>query len=412
MIFFDKLRIASLWLIGVLACICKWDPAVMPKSFVFLVCLLPCFIIFFHIIKIGQIKKSFLGLWYGSFFILVLFSLLYTANHVDAIDIVRRCFLGFVLAFSASQLVENSSDLKCILKGIALGAFITLFVTLKMETDRMGVTRMGNVTCGAATAYSGLLVVGIISLFILNQIEKKRVYVLGMLVLFVGIILSGSRMPLLIVGGCFVGFKIIESESIEEMIANVIKVIIIIVASVYAVMTNPILYDIAGKRFKTMLESVQYGLDEENDSSLNQRHEMKIEALRLWSTSPIHGHGVNSFWVLSPAHNGRASSHCGYTEILCSFGTLGFILFYWPFLKSLINIRLKLDLKMSFDVVLVAMLLVDWQGGLFDNCLYIVFLYVLFQYVKFLELEEKKHSLLFERQSFKKNPDMKFYLKK
>jgi O-antigen ligase len=399
MILFDKVRITSLWLIGVLACICRWDPAVISKSLVFLVCLCLCLVIFFHIIKKGQIKKSFFLQWYGSFFIFVLFSLLYTANHIDANDIVRRCFLGFVLGFVASQLVELPTDLKCIMKGLVLGSLITLGVTLKMEADRIGLMRMGNVTCGAATAYSGILLIGMICLFVLNQIEKYRIYVFGELILLVGIILSGSRMPLLVAGGVFLGFKIVESESIYKTVANVMKVVVVVVVSAYAVMVNPILYDVAGKRFETMLESIQYGTDENTDNSLKERHEMKIEALLLWSRSPIFGQGVNSFWVLSPVHNGRASSHCGYTEILCSFGILGFILFYWPFLKPFAKIaRLKIDLKMSFTVALLAFLITDWQGGYFDSCTHIVFLYVVFQYMQFLEMEEKNtFGLMLER---------------
>lgn len=390
MIFFDKVRIVSLWIIGILACICRWDPAVISKSFVFLVCLFPCLIIFFHIIKKGQIKKNFFWLWYGFFFIFVLFSLLYTANHIDANVIVRRCFLGFVLGFVASQLVESPMDLRCIMKGLVLGSLITLGVTLKMEANSIGLVRMGYVTCGAATAYSGILLIGMICLFILNQIEKYRIYVFGELILLVGIVLSGSRMPLLVVGGVYLGFKLVESASIYKIIVNVMKVAVVVIISVYAVMVNPILYDVAGKRFETMLESAQSGIDKDTDGSLDQRHEMKIEALRLWSRSPIFGQGVNSFWVLSPVHNGRASSHCGYTEILCSFGILGFILFYWPFLKTFSKIAgLKTDLKMSFSVALFAFLITEWQGSNFNCCAHIVFLYVIFQYMQFLELEEK-----------------------
>ena len=145
-------------------------------------------------------------------------------------------------------------------------------------------------------------------------------------------------------------------------------------------MTNPVLYDIAGKRFESMLYSVEHGVDKKSDSSLNERREMKIEALKLWSSSPVFGRGVNSFWVLSPVKNSRASSHCGYTEILCSFGCLGLLLFYWPFLGTIFeSAKLKKNLITSIALVLDMFLVMEWQGGYFDSCTHVLFWFVLFQ---------------------------------
>ena len=387
---FERLRSLSLWLLGILGCVCKWDPAVCPKALVFAACLVPCFMALHQIIKYGRVINNFFSLWYGPFFVLICFSLLYTANNIDANDIVRRCALCFVIGFSASQLSHSPYDLKKIMEGLVVGACVTMLVTLKVESSLIGRGRLGDITCGAATAYSGMLLVGIISLFVLNGIKKSRIYTAVELFLLAGIVLSGSRMPLLIAGLCFCFLKLLETGLTLKMFGNIIKIIAIVGCVGYAVMTNPVLYDVAGKRFESMLYSVEHGIDKENDSSLNERREMKVEALKLWSSSPVFGRGVNSFWVLSPIRNGRASSHCGYTEILCSFGALGLLLFYWPFFKPIKNhLGVKKNMATYLAFVLVVYLVMEWQGGYFDSCAHVLFLFILFQYIRFLNKEKE-----------------------
>lgn len=106
--------------------------------------------------------------------------------------------------------------------------------------------------------------------------------------------------------------------------------------------------------------------------------------------TPIYGHGVNSFWVLSPITNGRATSHCGFTEILCSFGVIGFFLFYWNWFwtiikKSWLNIKTKARNKelSLFTIILIMLFVMEWQTTSFQSATTVSLLAVIFKILKY-----------------------------
>lgn len=384
-------RSFSFWLIGVLSCICKLDPIVMPKIIPFLLCLFPLFVSLLDLFKTSSLKNIFFLKWYGLFFALVLISLLYTANQIDPEVVIRRCSLCFVLGFSLSQLCRSFSEIKKVLLGVVHGAFFTEVMTFSVEFSSIGSSRMGGVTCGAGTCYAGILLVGLFCVLLLSEFEYRKSYVVFGILFFVGIVLSGSRMPLIFSVLGFFAIKVLQGQIKINSVLYMFVFVGVFVAVIYVLMHVPFFVNIIGERIGSMIESFLYGVDSSVDLSLKYREQMKMEALKLWQTSPFWGRGVNSFWVLSPITNGRAPSHCGFTEILCSFGCLGFILFYWPFiknLKSLLHFNLNLETKMK--IILLFLLVMEWQGGYFESSVHIVFCLSLFLYIKFLQIMNSK----------------------
>lgn len=378
MIAANNIRLFMLVLIGILSCICSWDAAVFPKSCLVVLCVLPCFFAFRDIIKRKKVKKMFLK-WYGLFLLLVIISLLYTVNHIDANDVVRRCVLCFGLGFSASQLVNDSSDVKKIMYGMVIGAILTFVVALKLESHLVGLGRLGTQTCGAATGFAEILFLALFCLFFLRT--KTKINLLLQIILFGGILLSGSRMPLVLSMLCYVVIKLIDVGLNRKIFITVIGTGVLVVCVGYAVMNNSVLYGIVGKRIDSTMDTIKYGVDKKNDASLEQRSKMKREALKLWYTAPIIGHGVNSFCELSPVTNKRASSHCGFTEILCSFGLVGFVLFFRPFIVSLK--RLLFNRKDIASIMLLFCLIMEWQSSDFSSCAYILFCFLMLQSIEF-----------------------------
>ena len=156
---------------------------------------------------------------------------------------------------------------------------------------------------------------------------------------------------------------------------------ILVICVGYAVMNNPVLYGIVGKRIDSTFDTIKYGVDKRNDASLEQRSNMKKEALKLWRSAPVLGYGVNSFCELSPVTNHRASSHCGFTEILCSFGIVGFILFFKPFINPLKS--LLFGRKNIASIMLLFCLVMEWQSSDFSSSEYILFCFLMFQMHEF-----------------------------
>lgn len=157
----------------------------------------------------------------------------------------------------------------------------------------------------------------------------------------------------------------------------------------YLLLNVPLLYDIIGNRIETMFTALVNPNNLSVDSSINGRTMMKKEALKLWKASPIYGHGVNSFWVLSPITNLRANSHCGFTEILCSFGLIGFIIYYWHWFwtiikKGWVNIKTKAKNKelSLFTIILMMIFVMEWQTTSFQSATTVSLLAVLFKILK------------------------------
>lgn len=371
MISVKKLRSCALILIGILSCICSWDSEVFPKSILVVLCLLPCALAMRDIVVLKKIEKTFVK-WYGLFLLLVIISLLYTVNHIDANDVVRRCILCFGLVFSASQLVKDFSDIPKIMYGMILGACLTLVVTLKLESHLIGLGRLGNKTCGAATGFAEILFLALFCAFFLRK--KSKIYLLLQIALFGGILLSGSRMPLVLAILCYMIIKLIEVGFSKKLFFTIIGISALVACIGFAVMNNSVLYGVVGKRIDSTMDTVKYGVDKKNDASLEQRSKMKTEAIRLWRQSPIIGYGVNSFCELSPVTNKRASSHCGFTEILCSFGIIGFILFFRPFVYPIKCLFTKK--RNIVPVMLLLCLIMEWQSSDFSTCAYILFVFL------------------------------------
>lgn len=385
MISAKKIRLCMLILVGMLSCVCSWDSEVFPKSVLLVLCSLPCIWAMCDIVKGKGIEMTFVK-WYGAFLLLVLASLLYTVNHIDANDVVRRCILCFGMGFSASQLIKDSSDIQKIMYGVIIGACLTLVTTLKLESHLIGLGRLGTKTCGAATGFAEILFLGLFSVFSLRR--KSKIYLFLQLVLFGGILLSGSRMPLVLAILCYVIIKLMEVGLSKKIFRTIIGMVVLVFCLGYAVMNNPVLYGIVGKRIDSTMDTVKYGVDKKNDASLEQRSEMKKEAMKLWRSAPVLGHGVNSFCELSPITNKRASSHCGYTEILCSFGIVGFVLFFRPFVKPL---KLLIMRRKSLEAVMLLFLLImEWQSSDFAASAYVCFCYVLFCQLRFKQMEQRQ----------------------
>lgn len=121
-----------------------------------------------------------------------------------------------------------------------------------------------------------------------------------------------------------------------------------------------------------MIDTLIYGTASlEYSYSTEVRDEMIKEAFHFFLNNPIFGNGWNYFY----AHTmyGYEYSHCNYTELLCSFGILGTLLFYSKYFSNLFvmikNIHNKFihkDLLVLIFILTVEALLLDWAAVTFS----------------------------------------------
>lgn len=379
------LRKFAVFLTGVFCCIGRWDGAFFPKS----ITTAGVAILFGIMLLLSLRDKKIFCInflkWYGLFYAFLLISLLYTPNHIDADFVVRRCFFIFIMGLCVSQLTINDEFTFLFFKSCRIGAIVTAIVALIVDKNLIGLGRIGGSVCGAPTTFAVTILVGFWCSLILLFLTKKKMYLLEIIFFFVVIVLSGSRMPLCMSFVSTLIFYFIFGKNFFQKFRRFFLLCFFSVFALWSILNIQVLYDNVGYRIETMIIALGNEKKINEDSSLEQRAEMKSAAIKLWKKSPWIGYGVHSFWIVSPVHIDHATSHCGFTEILFSFGIIGFILFYgyWALIlfknfKKLLNARFKNNFLFLYSIMIFMLFVMDWQTDSFTTSSSICFLLVLF----------------------------------
>lgn len=246
---------------------------------------------------------------------------------------MRSLVLIYGLSFVIYECTLNFSRFSLVaavvyvLSSILLASFIffeNLDLILSLNIERIG-DKYGNLnSIGMIFALSLCL-----SLYI-SAIKKKRRYLfflLGLIdLLFAG--LTGSRAAILI-SFCFIAiFSIL-------LIKNKRKTYLIFVLSgvfvlIVLFLTLPVFESLRTRFLDSLISFLSGGMS--GDASSNQRFAMFQEGIILFSMSPIFGNGFESFSVLS---NQLVYSHSNFSEMLCNFGIIGSLIWFYPFYTSL-----------------------------------------------------------------------------
>lgn len=112
------------------------------------------------------------------------------------------------------------------------------------------------------------------------------------------------------------------------------------------------MYLLLGTRVEDFLSSIGVLDMPVVGDSTNIRGDMYVKGMEMWMDSPMFGNGLGAFTAYSGYHT---YSHNTYTEILSSFGLIGFVVFYFlpivTFYKALIyrkeNVFIKIALMLS-----------------------------------------------------------------
>src|SRR5690554_5011804 len=128
------LKFIALFLIGIFACLGRWDGEFFPKLIMAIGVAIPLFISFILFLKEKKIHCIQFIFWYGFFYLFLLFSWTYTANTIDPEIIVRRCFFVLLIGLTITQLINNRNDFIILMKGIIIGALLTAIVVFIVES--------------------------------------------------------------------------------------------------------------------------------------------------------------------------------------------------------------------------------------------------------------------------------------
>lgn len=125
-----------------------------------------------------------------------------------------------------------------------------------------------------------------------------------------------------------------------------------------------------------------------NDQSSIQRFEMFLDGFSMFLRKPLFGFGIRGFWIFSSFTG--AWSHNHFSEILCSYGLIGFVLFHVGFFDSFRGYKYsKTPYKNALMAMIVLFILSMFSIALESQKIYSYLIGVIFA-----GLSTEKHSFL------------------
>lgn len=158
-----------------------------------------------------------------------------------------------------------------------------------------------------------------------NQRKKRIVYYTAFAILSAIVLFSGSRKALIAVVASIILLNTIGLRDKRKIIFAVVIVGALLALGYHFLMTNEVLYATIGRRIETMIEVLFHGGSEKH--SIDLREQYIQVALNLIKEQPFFGVGLGAFQYVSGF---GVYSHCDYTEVACSYGIIGAIIYYLP----------------------------------------------------------------------------------
>ena len=229
--------------------------------------------------------------------------------------------------------------------------------------------------------------------------KEKRGYSIFLIPCVISLAISQSRKALimLIVG---VAFMIVFSNTQKSsLVKKVIRIIIAFftVGILIYVLSQIDIFAGVFSRFKTLFESMN-GQRAEDIRAVYR----KIGMQQFYKT-PILGIGIgNSLELLDSVGQNRTYLHCNFVEILASGGIIGFVIYYWVYVKLLKGLWKYRFYRLSTTnlciVLLLLMLIMDYgmvtyydkQQYLYFMCFFLQLEFIKNDYVKEKYLKVKE----------------------
>lgn len=171
-------------------------------------------------------------------------------------------------------------------------------------------------------------------------IYKKYRRTLLCIVMFIAILLTGSRKGLLV---CilpitlFLLTKFLKSKRMAIKLKIFTISILLSIVTFNLVMKVDIIYDAVGFRIESIYREIVYG-EKSDEGSYNVRQDMVERGLEYFKEKPIIGHGVSNYRYKYKHDVGKETySHNNYIELLVNNGIIGFVLYYLFYFSVIIN---------------------------------------------------------------------------
>lgn len=310
--------------------------------------------------------------WLILFWIYYYLSIIWAQSSSDTLYYLTQTIQIIGLAFCIPNIMKEKKDIKIVLNLILLSVlYASILLIIRTPANHWGTERIGEVIGLYSNALGTRLAISsIIALYLFKDSlrEKNKValiFYFVCLILFVFLnLFTGSRKSLLVSLLGLTSYELLSTKGIKIFL-KFILIILLIYGVFYFIYNNPQMYNIIGRRINAFVTSIVSNSNK--DGSLAERIFYISVAKYLFRLYPILGIGGNNFvtYLRTIDYSHIAYSHNNYYELLSTLGIIGFIIYYYMWVKSLIKLFKIYKLKhnnliLLMLVILVLFILSDW----------------------------------------------------
>lgn len=354
--------------------------------------ILGIYVLFFCILKkfnpvLHFIKSSFF-IWYVIFWLLVII-ITYIQNTQALIDLLKTIVVfstyifGFGILYSDDKM-KSQFKISNMMEIIAvfLSIWILIFeFPLLIQGERIGFSVMIGNPNSAGCLLSAYI------FFIIYQItksekKKKIIHILELILCFAVVLATGSKKAIIM---SVIAFLLLLFKDGHIVPKRVLYFAIIAIIFIAACFTVPTLYDNVGRRFLSLFGELGI-IEFQTDHSSELRVTYSESAIELWKQNIFLGGGYDNFRYNSGYNT---YSHNNYTELLCSVGIIGTLIYYSYHLYIIKKSIFCGNMESIMCLLFIISILIGDVGAVTFS-IYPIYYMILFIISKRLEEFEKK----------------------
>ncbi len=321
---------------------------------------------FYRVLVYQHIYGRPFFVWGAVFISLMFASLFYSPSSELAWRGISAYLIVFAMVGSMIQVTQDYEHLKIILNAFVISAVLISLLSFTLYYNDLFSGQRFDVSGNANDIMVKMLLPVCILIYRCFTEKKQSLFNFILLIPCATVLmLTGSRKGLFIPVVFTVFFIFLNQKS--RILKRGLMTLLILVFIGYLIFQIPELYTAVGQRVEYFIAPLLGSGDTTYFSDL-ARERFRRQALSMFLSSPIIGHGINAFESIYGTY-----SHNNYTELLSSLGLVGFISFYSIYVYCFGQL-LKLRKIMGADKnlndfaisLLIANLFFDWGAVSFD----------------------------------------------
>lgn len=326
----------------------------------------------------GVVKISGATMWYAAILLLSLASALWADYPNKALDIIGRMIQIVLLFFCLSQTYATRRGVERLLKILVFAATAdVLYIFANTPVSKWFISGLGTSATGQnANTISMIITVTSLLTLYLAYYRKQSGYYLFLFLQVTAVVLTSSRKSVLAICIGFVMLVFLKDKSFK-LLFRMLLAFALLALVFYAIMNVSELYHAIGRRFESMINSLN---NTQVDYSMYKRRMYMEYAKQFFMEHPILGNGYGSFSIKLGLITGHGTySHNNYYEILVSFGMVGFLIYYGMYAYIIIKLikpamALQDDMAKLFLVVMTVMCVCEFAIVLYYQIYAMVFI--------------------------------------